>query len=97
MLDADGQLRHRPHPPPLPSSTASAPSSSPLALRRALSVTSSPMYDAAAAMRVRRWIEARSVADVSNCRPVLNAEIQQGLALRKSNSTNDRSVVVKRQ
>jgi hypothetical protein len=55
------------------------------------------MYDAAAAMRVRRWIEARSVADVSNCRPVLNAEIQQGLALRKSNSTNDRSVVVKRQ
>jgi len=41
-------------------------------------------YDAQTAQRVRRWIESRSVADVRECRPQLNAEIQRGLSLRRA-------------
>jgi len=48
-------------------------------------------YDAWTAMRVRRWIESKKVTNVSNCRPYLNVEIQQGLVLKKSTSMNDRS------
>ena len=52
---------------------------------------SSPNYDAQTALRVRRWIESKSVTNVADCRPYLNQEIQQGLALRKTTSMNDRS------
>lgn len=51
----------------------------------------SSSYDAQTALRVRRWIESRTVSDVRDCRPVLNLEIQQGLALRKTHILNDRS------
>ena len=53
--------------------------------------TPSPNYDAQTAMRVRRWIESKTVTNVADCRPYLNAEIQQGFALRKTTSMNDRS------
>ena len=52
---------------------------------------SSPSYDAQTALRVRRWIESKSTINVADCRPYLNQEIQQGLALRKTTSMNDRS------
>ena len=42
-------------------------------------------------VRLRRWIESRSATNVVDCRPVLNAEIQRGVALKKTNSVNDRS------
>lgn len=48
-------------------------------------------YDMQTAMRVRRWIESKSVTNVAECRPVLNAEIHQGFALRKTSVMNDRS------
>ena len=48
-------------------------------------------YDAQTAMRVRRWIESKTVTNVADCRPYLNAEIQQGLVLKKPTSMNDRS------
>lgn len=52
---------------------------------------SSSNYDAQTAMRVRRWIESKTVADVRDCRPFLNAEIHQGFSLRKNAVVNDRS------
>ena len=48
-------------------------------------------YDAQTALRVRRWIESKTVTDVRETRPLLNAEIHQGFALRKTQNTNDRS------
>ena len=42
-------------------------------------------------MRVRRWIESKTVTNVTECRPFLNAEIQQGMVLRKTTCMNDRS------
>ena len=39
---------------------------------------------------VFRWIESKTVTNVADCRPYLNAEIQQGLALKKT-TMNDRS------
>ena len=46
----------------------------------------------AAALRVRQWIETRTVSDVRKIRPVLNQEIHQGFLLKKSGAVNDRSV-----
>ena len=43
------------------------------------------------AMRVRQWIETRTVSDVRRVRPVLNQEIQRGFSLKKTNEVNDRS------
>ena len=51
---------------------------------------SSPNYDVQTAMRVRRWIESKTVTNVADCRPYLNAEIHQGMSLRKT-TMNDRS------
>jgi len=47
--------------------------------------------DPQAAMRVRHWIETRTVSDVRKVRPVLNAEIHQGFLLKKANGVMDRS------
>ena len=58
--------------------------------QRSLS-TPSPNYDVQTAMRVRRWIESKTVTNVADCRPYLNHEIQQGFALKKTTSMNDRS------
>jgi hypothetical protein len=44
-----------------------------------------------AALRVRQWIETRTVSDVSKIRPVLNQEIHQGFSLKKNGMVNDRS------
>jgi hypothetical protein len=52
---------------------------------------SSSGYDAQTAMRVRRWIESRTTPNVNDCRPILNAEIQRGVSLKKTNTVNDRS------
>jgi hypothetical protein len=60
-------------------------------MSRNLSAASSSGYDAQTAMRVRRWIESRSATNVGDCRPILNAEIQRGVALKKTNAVNDRS------
>ncbi|XP_023327809.1 mediator of RNA polymerase II transcription subunit 12 isoform X3 [Eurytemora carolleeae] len=43
------------------------------------------------AMRVRQWIETRTVSDVRRVRPILNQEIQRGFSLKKTNEVNDRS------
>ena len=53
--------------------------------------TPNPNYDAETAMRVRRWVESKTVTNVADCRPYLNTEIQQGFALKKTKSMNDRS------
>jgi len=47
--------------------------------------------DPQAAMRVRHWIETRTVSDVHKVRPVLNAEIHEGFLLKKANGVMDRS------
>jgi hypothetical protein len=47
--------------------------------------------DAQSAMRVRQWIETRTVSDVRKVRPILNQEIQRGLSLRKTAAVSDRS------
>ena len=47
--------------------------------------------DPASAVKVRHWIETRTVSDVRKVRPVLNQEIQQGFQLRKAVGVKDRS------
>jgi len=47
--------------------------------------------DAQSALRVRQWIETRTVSDVRKVRPILNQEIQRGLNLRKTAAVSDRS------
>lgn len=47
--------------------------------------------DLQSAMRVRQWIETRTVSDVRKVRPILNQEIQRGLSLRKTTFVSDRS------
>ena len=84
MRDIDVKMRLRPHHQP----NGNGPH--PQHLQRSLS-TPSPNYDAQTAMRVRRWIESKTVTNVADCRPYLNAEIQQGFALKKTTSMNDRS------
>eukprot|EP00096_Caligus_rogercresseyi_P005566 TRINITY_DN2138_c0_g2_i5.p1 TRINITY_DN2138_c0_g2~~TRINITY_DN2138_c0_g2_i5.p1 ORF type:complete len:580 (-),score=172.98 TRINITY_DN2138_c0_g2_i5:808-2547(-) len=77
MKDVDEKMASRPLPPPMPlrQAAAFAPGS----------------YEEQTSDRVRRWIESRSVSNVKDCRPYLNAEIKQGFALRKTSQTNDRS------
>ena len=55
-----------------------------------------PHYDqqTETALRVRRWIESKSVTDVKDCRPLLNQEIQKGFSLRKTQDSNDRSAPI---
>jgi len=84
MRDIDTKLRQRPQPPPMQR-------------RRQLqqlgnnTLQQQQQCDAQTALRVRRWIESRSVSDVRQYRPVLNQEIHQGFALRKTQNRNDRS------
>ena len=96
MRDIDAKMRLRPpqgHPqaphqnggPPCPPGVNPA-----LQFQRSLS-TPSPNYDVQTALRVRRWIESKTVTNVADCRPYLNQEIQQGFNLRKTTSMNDRS------
>lgn len=82
MKNMDTKLRLRPGPPQQHQLQQQPP------YQRSIS---SPNYDAQTALRVRRWIESKSVTNVADCRPYLNQEIQQGLALRKTTSMNDRS------
>ncbi len=99
MGDVDANMRNRPQPPPLKGlqQQQTQPffpsSSSPQLQRRAVGGdVAVGGCDAQTALRVRRWIESRSVGDVRECRPLLNAEIKQGFALRKTQGgTNDRS------
>ena len=88
-----------PPPPPQPQQQLQPPTQQSLAAAAAAvsqnmnssRTNVSSNYDAQTALRVRRWIESKTVSDVRDCRPVLNLEIQQGLALRKTHILNDRS------
>ena len=88
MGEIDAQLRHRPQPPPIP--TPQTHPSHP-------TMANDPMFIPSAmaeqtALRVRKWIESKSVSNVREFRPLLNAEIQQGCALTKTTGLiNDRS------
>ena len=88
MQEVDVQMRHRPQPPPLNMSQQIPSAQQQQAIQRNLS---SSGYDAQTAMRVRRWIESRTTPNVNDCRPILNAEIQRGVSLKKTNAVNDRS------
>ena len=82
MRDIDAKMRLRPSPQHQPQQQG---------FQRSFSTPSSSNYDAQTAMRVRRWIESKTVTNVAECRPFLNAEIQQGMVLRKTTCMNDRS------
>lgn len=89
MGEIDVQLRQRPQPPPIALShpvltNHSTATSGPLLMPSAMAEQT--------ALRVRKWIESKSVSNVREFRPLLNAEIHQGLALRKTTGLiNDRS------
>lgn len=96
MGDVDANMRNRPRPPPLMANQGQPPMppGSPQSQRRSQQQAQqqfSSNYDAQTAMRVRRWIESKSVTDVKDCRPFLNQEIRQGFALKKTTNRNDRS------
>merc|ERR1719322_1963216 len=89
MGEIDTQLRHRPQPPPIAPSQTQHPTQ--LTMGNDPSFVPSAMAEQTA-LRVRKWIESRSVPNVKEYRPLLNAQIQQGFALRKTAGiTNDRS------
>merc|ERR1712223_904571 len=89
MGQVDSQLRHRPHPPPMAPSQTQYPNQHQMI--NDPSFVPSAMAEQTA-LRVRKWIESRSVSNVKEYRPLLNAQIQQGFALRKTaGMTNDRS------
>ena len=89
MGEIDVQLRQRPQPPPIglpqqPHNNHSTVTSGPLLMPSAMAEQT--------ALRVRKWIESKSVPNVREFRPLLNAEIQQGRVLRKTTGlVNDRS------
>jgi len=86
MSEVDPTLNQRPQPPDLNNGQQRWSSSH----GGVLHMVPNPQ---SAQMRVRQWIETRTVSDVRKVRPVLNQEIQRGFSLRKSaNETmNDRS------
>ena len=87
MRDMDAKMRLQPSPQHHPAPQQQG-------FQRSFSTptsNSSSNYDAQTAMRVRRWIESKTVTNVTECRPFLNAEIQQGMILRKTTCMNDRS------
>ena len=90
MRDIDAKMRLRPSPQHQPHQGLQQPSGLQQGFQRSFSTPSSN-YDAQTAMRVRRWIESKTVTNVAECRPFLNAEIQQGMVLRKTTCMNDRS------
>lgn len=79
MRDIDVKLRSRPQPPPMATGGQQR------------QYGHSVSCDDQTAMRVKRWIESKSVPDVKEVRPVLNREIQLGFALKKAKASNDRS------
>ena len=88
MGDIDAQLRQRPQPPPIPSSQLhqnhAGRGNDQLFIPSAMAEQT--------AQRVRKWIESKSVSNVKEHRPLLNAEIHQGYVLRKTTGMiNDRS------
>ena len=88
MGDSDAQLRHRPQPPPIATSQNHHAN---MMTHDPLSMVPSAMAEQTA-LRVRKWIESKSVSNVREFRPLLNAEIQQGRELRKTTGLiNDRS------
>ena len=87
MRDIDAKMRLRPSPQHLQQQQQPQNNQG---FQRSFSTPSSN-YDAQTAMRVRRWIESKTVTNVAECRPFLNAEIQQGMVLRKTTCMNDRS------
>ena len=88
MGEIDVQLRHRPQPPPI--ATSQTHPSHPTMTNDSLFMPSAMAEQTA--LRVRKWIESKSVSNVREYRPLLNAEIQQGYALRKTTGLiNDRS------
>merc|ERR1719461_2695538 len=91
MRDMDAKMRLQPSPQHHPSPQQALQQQG---FQRSFSTptsNSSSNYDAQTAMRVRRWIESKTVTNVTECRPFLNAEIQQGMILRKTTCMNDRS------
>lgn len=63
MRDIDAKLRlQRPAPPPMQPPSPSAQAAA------AAAAASQANYDVQTAMRVRRWIESKSVSDVRDCR-----------------------------
>ena len=88
MGDIDAQLRQRPQPPPIPNSQLhqnhASRGNDQLFMPSAMAEQT--------AQRVRKWIESKSVSNVKEYRPLLNAEIHQGYVLRKTTGLiNDRS------
>ena len=86
MANIDAKLRARPHPPPIMGTAAAAAASGQFG-----QTSVAAAQERETALRVRRWIESKTVTDVKVCRPLLNREIQQGLVLRKNKVSNDRS------
>ena len=104
MHEIDSKLRQRPQPPPMPAGMQQLSNNSPQMQRRNTESSFQPTstFGPGAAVhasyeqhetanRVRRWIESRTITNVQDCRPLLNMEIEQGFALKKTQITNDRS------
>jgi len=79
MSDMDPTLSQRPQPPDMHNG------------HRWPNTNGGQRGDPQAAMRVRHWIETRTVSDVRKVRPILNSEIHQGFLLKKANGVMDRS------
>eukprot|EP00090_Calanus_glacialis_P023221 TRINITY_DN3575_c0_g1_i1.p1 TRINITY_DN3575_c0_g1~~TRINITY_DN3575_c0_g1_i1.p1 ORF type:complete len:960 (-),score=230.68 TRINITY_DN3575_c0_g1_i1:741-3620(-) len=79
MSDMDPTLSQRPQPPDMHNG------------HRWPNTNYGQRGDPQAAMRVRHWIETRTVSDVQKVRPILNSEIHQGFLLKKANGVMDRS------
>lgn len=79
MSDMDPTLSQRPQPPDMHNG------------HRWPNTNGGQRGDPQAAMRVRHWIETRTVSDVQKVRPILNSEIHQGFLLKKANGVMDRS------
>ena len=82
MANIDAKMRARPHPPPMAAGQFG---------QSTTVAAAGAAQERETALRVRRWIESKTVTDVKVCRPLLNREIQQGLVLRKNKVSNDRS------
>jgi hypothetical protein len=98
MADMDPMLGQRPQPPDInghlpPPVQAAAASWGPTGGQFGGGGVHNGMghCDPQSAMRVRQWIETRTVSDVRQVRPILNQEIQRGLSLRKTAVVSDRS------
>jgi len=79
MSDMDPTLSQRPQPPDMHNG------------QRWPNANGGQRGDPQTAMKVRHWIETRTVSDVRKVQPILNSEIHQGFLLRKANGVMDRS------